>query len=343
MPAEREHWVRLWERWPDREVWAHPDYVALFARSGDKSLCACRVEPAGAILFPLILRPLTEEPWVEPNHPACDLVSPYGYGGPFAWGTLTTAIFWSEFVDWVRQIHAVSLFTRLSLFKDQLASFFGNTTVVGQCIVVSVQQAPDDIFKNYDKSARENVRQAERMRVTVASDPGCSRLEEFLSIYYSTMDRLAADQAYYFPRPFFRNLIDRLPEQVMLFHALYDGRVVSTELLLLTPRHVFAFLGGTVTDALHLRCNQLLRHGINLWAKEHGKQQVILGGGYAGQDSLFRYKKKFAPNGAVDFSVGRCIFDETAYRGLVDKRIEWEAEAGKQWVPKAGFFPVYRG
>lgn len=32
--AQRQTWLDLWARWPDREVSAHPVYAELFAASG---------------------------------------------------------------------------------------------------------------------------------------------------------------------------------------------------------------------------------------------------------------------------------------------------------------------
>src|SRR6266508_3300359 len=40
VPGELSAWLALWERWPGREVFAHPEYVRLFARPGDRAVCA---------------------------------------------------------------------------------------------------------------------------------------------------------------------------------------------------------------------------------------------------------------------------------------------------------------
>jgi len=215
--------------------------------------------------------------------------------------------------------------------------------VKGPCVVVSLTQNPDSILRSYDKSVRENVRQAERAGVIFEPDPECRRLDEFFSVYYSAMNRLGALPTYYFQKATIERLIAELPSQVALFHALHNQRVVSTELLLISERYLYAFMGGTLEEGLSLRANPLLRHGVNLWGKAQGKQQVVLGGGYSGEDSLLRFKQRFAPNGSVSFSVGAKILDSHSYQTLIDKRITWEREQGNQWSPTSGFFPTYRG
>jgi hypothetical protein len=79
-------WTDLWSAWPGREVMAHPEYARLFARPCDRVVCAAGRDDAGSILFPLVLRPLAAEPWAVRDERRWDATTPYGYGGPFAWG-----------------------------------------------------------------------------------------------------------------------------------------------------------------------------------------------------------------------------------------------------------------
>ena len=343
IPEQRAQWLDLWRMWATQDVVAHPGYVELFARPGDRVVCACQVGLDSGILFPLIVRPLCSEPWGRGEGEICDLVSPYGYAGPFGWGPYNVVTFWSGFEQWVQVIRAVSLFIRFSLFKDHLIPFLGDTLVKSRCVIVSLEKPVDMLLRSYDKAARENVHQAERAGVTLEPDPECRHLEEFLTVYYSTMNRLGALPMYYFPKSFFERLLAQLPGRVALFHAIHNRRIMSTELLLNSKDHIYSFLGGTLEEGLRLRANPLLRHGVNLWGKAQGKQQVVLGGGYSGEDSLLRFKQRYAPNGSVSFTVGVKVFDSYSYQALIDKRTTWEHEQGNQWSPAPGFFPAYRG
>src|SRR6185503_9637385 len=85
-PPERKRWLDVWSAWPRRDIMAHPDYVRLFARPGDRAVAAVLRTAAGGILYPVLVRPLAAEPWAEPGTHGCDLTTAYGYGGPFRWG-----------------------------------------------------------------------------------------------------------------------------------------------------------------------------------------------------------------------------------------------------------------
>jgi hypothetical protein len=343
VPEERERWLALWQTWPERDVVAHPGYAQLFARPGDRTVCAAQIVGDSGVLFPLIVRPLRAEAWAD-GAETCDLVSPYGYGGPFGWGNTIVEAFWSGFDRWVSVVKAVSLFARFSLFKERLIPFYGDTLVKGPAVIVPLDRAPEAILASYDKDARKNVRQAERAGVTVEPDPDCRRLNEFLDIYYLTMDRLEARSMYYFPREFFESLIANTTGQVMLFHALHGGRVVSTEMLLVSADYLYAFLTGTIEEGMTVRANPLLRHAVNVWGQAHGKRYLVLGGGYeSAVDSLYRYKLRYAPDSQALFSVGTRVLDNLTYQGLLDQRAAWELAQGRAWSPAAGFFPAYRG
>src|SRR5438874_822013 len=76
--ADRSAWLEHWQRWPEREVMAHPGYVRLYARPHDRVMAAVARTARGGILYPFIARPLTQEPWCPPGLNAVDLTSAYG-------------------------------------------------------------------------------------------------------------------------------------------------------------------------------------------------------------------------------------------------------------------------
>ncbi len=223
---QRVKWLDVWRTWPHRDVVAHPAYAELFAGPEDRVVCACQVSVEGGILFPVIIRPLRSEPWGVEEGKTCDLVSPYGYGGPFGWGSFNSDAFWMAFDEWVRTIRAVSLFVRFSLFKDQLIPFPGDTLVKGSAVIVPLCQEPVDMLGSYAKTIRENMRQAQRAGVTVEPDPDCRRLDEFFAVYYSAMDRLEARSMYYLQKQKVEAFRAQLPTQVALFHAIHNHHVV---------------------------------------------------------------------------------------------------------------------
>lgn len=337
-------WIELWRDWPDREVMAHPDYVRLFARPRDLVLAATARTERGGVLYPFLLRPLAAEPWAFPGEAGWDLTSPYGYGGAFAWdvGPEDARAFWTQLDAWARTRPVVTSFARLSVFPDQILPFDGQVVVNSPNVVRDLQRSDEDLWSDYESKVRQNVRRARSRGCTLEVDPEGVRLHDFHRVYTATMERREASSYYFFPREFFETLRRALPGQFAFFHVLHEDRVVSSELVLLSTRHAYFFLGGTLAEAFDLRPNDLLQHESFRWCRDAGKTALVLGGGYRGSEGLLRYKRSFAPRGDVPFQVGTKIHDPARAARLVEARRGWERARGHDWQPDPTFFPAYR-
>jgi hypothetical protein len=344
-PQGLADWLALWKSWPEREVFAHPHYVALFAEDGQRALCAVGEANGGHVLYPFILRDLSlERYWLADVPSGFDIVSPYGFGGPFAWGEIPDAFaqgFWSAFDRWAEEKGLVSEFIRFALFPGETVPYPGEREQMLQNVVRDLSLTGDAMLMDFAHKVRKNVKKAQRSGVTIVQDASGERLEQFLAIYSHTLDRREAGRRYYFPRGYFERIHRDLAGQFMYFHAVHAGRVVSTELVLVSEETVYSFLGGT-DDAFDLRPNDLLKVEIIRWAQETGKRRFVLGGGHQMYDGIYRYKLSFAPRGVKPFYVGRRIFSPGIYERLVSNRALQSRERGEAWAPSPGFFPAYR-
>jgi len=335
-PTERQAWLDHWGDWPYHEVQAHPAYVALFTGADGVPSAAVLRSDTGSVLFPFVLRRMPAA-----TGGLTDIVTPYGYGGAFAWNVTDRAAlaqeFWDEFAKWSEGHAVVSEFVRLSLFEDALLPYPGAVTVKQDNVVVDLALAPDELWMSFEHKVRKNVNKARRSGITIETDLTGARFEDFERIYASTMDRRGADGGYYFRRDFFDAIHRELPGQFAYFHALDGDTVISTELVLLSKQSSYSFLGGTFEEAFASRPNDLLKVEIMRWSAESGRRWFVLGGGYAPGDGIFRYKRAFAPEGVRPFAVGTRIVDATAYRLLSEDRITAGGEPTKD-----GFFPAYR-
>lgn len=343
-PEQRQRWLEVWDSWPDRETAGHPSYAELFAAEEDRVMAAVLRSPNGHVLFPFIMRPLEDCPWgLERTY---DAVTPYGYGGPFAWAatdrhTLAEE-FWPWFDDWLRGERVVSLFARLSLFEEQRLPWSEDVSENAANVVRTLDKPVDDIWMEYKHKVRKNVKRALKHNLDVEVDLSGEHLDAFLDIYVATMKRNQASESYYFPREFFEKLIRDIPGGYAFFHIKHRDKIVSTELVLLSRDHLYSFLGGTLEEAFPYRPNDLLKHAVTEWGVENNKKAFVLGGGYRHDDGIFRYKQAFAPEGTVPFVVGRRIIERTVYEKLIEQRRQWEQQQNRDWVPREDFFPTYR-
>ncbi len=344
VPEELHLWHELLQSWPGREVMADPNYVRLFARDVDRVLCAASSTAQGGILYPFILRPVGSEPWASCDETTWDITTPYGYGGPFAWSVDAKYAeeFWNQFDAWARDNSVVTSFARLSLFTDERLQFRGEEEDCISNVVRSLTLTSADVWKDYAHKVRKNVNKARRSGLDVRFDSSGELLDAFRDIYSATMQRRGAAAGYHFPRTFVETLVNGLQGQYVFCHVLSAGRVVSTELVLVSATRLYSFLGGTAEEAFESRPNDLLKHAVIEWGIQNGKTAYVLGGGQEEGDGIFRYKLSFAPSGVVPFKVGRRVYDPAASERLLQQRLRWEERAGAPWSPNARFFPVYR-
>lgn len=337
--ADRREWESAWLNWPDREVFAHPAYAELYCGDGDSAVCAAWRSASVNVLYPLIVRQI---PSRAVN--SVDLITPYGYGGPFVWGgeagrQAVDCDFWEEYTSWARRQEAVSEFVRFSLFADELLeSYPGVRSECTPNVVRSLDLEEDALWRSFEHKVRKNVKRAHNTGVQVFRDESNEHFSEFLRIYGTTMQRRNANAAYYFPVTFFEAIHKHLRGSFQYFYACVGDRIVSAELILVSQNSIYSFLGGTDEEWFHRRPNDLLKFEIMRWAAAAGKKAFVLGGGYQPGDGIFRYKLSFAPDGVRPFYIGQRILNRDAYLELIDARQKNDGE----WRPRPGFFPAYR-
>ena len=339
---EYETWVRLWSTWPLREVFAYPEYVKLFTRECDRAICLAQESTDGLILLPMILRPLSAEVWAGEHNKHYDIVAPYGFGGPYVSGKYDIVEFWHHFQQWAVEAGIVSAFFRLSPFAADINGLIDVVEMSGGNVLRSLAEGREGIWKDYKNTVRTSVRRAEHSGVTIKVDEIGESLSDFIPLYYRTMQRCHATQNYYFSTDFFRKITMNIPGQFFLSHAMYEGEVIASNLVLVSKENIYYYLAGSDENYFKMNPNQLLTTAVFQWGIEHGKKCCVLGGGYEGYDGVFQYKKAFAPSGVVPFLVGKHIFDLNEYQKLCEKRKSHELTTGKRWIESETFFPAYR-
>jgi hypothetical protein len=341
---QRTRWLSVLRRWPDREVFADPAYVELFLAEGERAVALYFDGNHGTVLFPLILRPLGTLSWCN-GVGFWDATSAYGYGGPYflEFDDRISEEFGAQHDGWAETQSLVTTFSRLSLFTDQRNLPIAEVFRAAPNVVRGLDLDEEELWRDYAHKVRKNVKRAQREGVKVRVDEKGKSLDEFLEIYRATMERRHASKRYMFPRSFFERLVAGLKGQFALFYADLGETPISTELVLVSNKTMYSFLGGTRSDFFSVRPNDYLKHEIICWGRERGKRAFVLGGGYSGEDGIFRYKQSFAPQGVKTFSVLKQVHNQRSYRQLIEERRAWETKSGNVWEPSEGFFPAYRG
>ena len=167
------------------------------------------------IAFPLLLRELEE---VTPGFPGewRDVTSVYGYAGPLASPPPLpeeTRARWISFVDaFFRDQHVVSAFSRLHPLLEQtsLLQGFGEVVPVGWTLSLDLRQSEEEQWNGFRRNHRQDIKRLIALGVT-CEQAGVEQLDEFIEMYYDTMDRVGASPLYYFSKHYFTRLLEDLP------------------------------------------------------------------------------------------------------------------------------------
>ena len=267
-----------------------------------------------------------------PERTYFDFATPYGYGGWLLEGEGNPAPLYAAYCNWCQKNGVVSEFVRFQLFSNSRESYYGEVTQRNNNVIRMLNCPIEHMIMTFEHKVRKNLKKAIASGLEVRVDLKGEQLNDFLRIYYGTMNRNNAEQSYYFEESFF-NQINVLCGNYVYFHVILNGKVISSELVLLGPKTMYSYLGGTDNAYFSCRPNDFLKYHIIQWGIGKGYQQFVLGGGHGLDDGIFRYKKSFAPDGIVPFYTGQMVFNKSAYQRLISNRKQSE---------KADYFPAYR-
>lgn len=261
-----------------------------------------------------------------------DLVTPYGYGG--FWGNVSD---WDElnncYAKYCTENNYICEFVRFELFHDYYIHYNGKVETRTHNVVRNLEMSIDEIWMDFKPKVRKNVKRANSYNLEIRVENTDAHIKDFLRIYYSTMNRSGADSDFYFSKEFYEDL-NRMKDNVMYFYSVYEGKIISAELVIYGSENCYSYLGGTDREYFETRPNDFLKFEIIKWAKEKGLKKYVLGGGYGADDGIFQYKQNLAPHGIIEYYIGQKIFNEDTYNRLVKFRNKDRLNEN--------YFPLYR-
>jgi hypothetical protein len=330
--GDRQEWMNCLSRLPEdlQDIYFRPEYLALYGDYNRRVECFVS-EAGGEIgIYPFLRFRIRSLQWTDLQDEYYDIEGVYGYNG-FVASTRDLRFTESCMNDWqqyCREQHVVAEFLRVNpLLQNDMVLGHLELIKMKKNVVVDLSVSPEDLWmRSYEHCVRKNVNKAREAGLIAQWMTGSQmtpeQLESFVSIYYSTMDRRNSASEYYFPRSFFRGLVERLGEQcIFVFVMTPEGERISCELVLCSRTIAYSFLGGTLAEHNALRPNNYLKHELISCLKSRGITRYFLGGGNSEEDGIFRYKQTFAKNGVVDFYIGKKVYNKDVYTRLCQ---QWE-------------------
>lgn len=338
-------WKRYISFIPDADIYFTPEYCRIYEENGEgEARMFVYTEGDSIICYPFLLRRIDGMHCVQAagiRGPLFDITTPYGYGGPMTNVTDPEAKaglferFSSAFQTYCREHRIVSEFVRFHPVLKNYADYLAvNPTYLRNTICVDLTEEEEAIARRYKTENRNRIRRANREGVTIrpAADPEC--LEHFMKLYISTMDKNNAYAYYYFSESFFRNTVQWLKGNIELLEVHFQDKVIASCLFMHYNKFVHYHLLGSDKEYLKYAPINLLIHEAVRWAKSRGYEYLHLGGGYTGNDSLYRFKQSFNVDHSLDYYIGKQIHLPEIYDKL--------AETIGSEIEDKDYFPIYR-
>ncbi len=335
---EAERWDAVVKKQNNYDVFYLASYAKAFQQQGEgEPILICCVDGEQSAVAVMFKRDIAECEYfkgVLSKGKYFDLISPYGYGGFLGEHGVTERML-DEYAGFCRENHFVCEFVRFELGGDYRKKYKGEVETRTHNVVRSLEMPIDEMLMDFEHKVRKNIKHANRENLRILIEENDDHLEDFLRIYYGTMERNDANDSFYFKRDFFETM-NELTGHYIYVYVIYQEKIISAELIIFGTENAYSYLGGTDKEYFNVRPNDFLKFEAIKWLKERGLKNFVLGGGYGMDDGIFRYKKSLAPNGIVDFYIGRNIFD----KGLYDELTKERRASGEDL--EEGFFPVYR-
>lgn len=307
------------------------------------------------VAWPYLLEPISGTAGLERQFR--DVTSVYGYSGPVLYNCRQDEEFlvnaWEACVDAWRAQMAVSVFTRFNPILGNVAwlqpewttpGVLGRTYKEGKTVAIDLSKSPEEIWADYQRKLRQHLRRVEReQEFTTMHDPEWEHLDEFISMYYATLQRNNAAPFYFFSRDYFVALKQALGTHGSLLLSMWDGTVGAALLLIEYSGIVSVHLAASDDRCSPHSPNKWLFHGAQVLARARGNKFLHIGGGRGSRDDdpLFRFKAMFSST-HLPFYTGRWVLDAEAYDFLTaERRKQAELQDGGGYLAPT-YFPMYR-
>ncbi|MED1205201.1 lipid II:glycine glycyltransferase FemX [Heyndrickxia acidicola] len=334
---DHTEWKKILEFFPSIDCYYSFEYGQLFAEMEDGVLLGAYFEEEQSkIFYPVIKRKISSA-----KEEIFDIVTPYGYGGPFIQGQKGSVTrFCQMFNEYCKKNNIITETIRFHPLYQNYQYFVHDMEVdyIRQTTAVDLSRSIEEIRSNYSTMNKRNIHKASEHHLTCSVvEKSNDNIRVFMDLYKETMDRNGANSFYYFNESYFNNqLKDNEFCKTYLLFAKKDRDVLAGVLVFIGKEYAHYHLGASKTEYLHLKPNNLLFDFMIEFCKQKNTKLLHLGGGYKELDGLFKFKTSFTNNNCFLYFMGKKIHDQSRYRSLIESIQE-------DFILNHDYFPLYRG
>ncbi|KPK78664.1 MAG: hypothetical protein AMJ89_00860 [candidate division Zixibacteria bacterium SM23_73] len=154
------------------------------------------------------------------------------------------------------------------------------------------EKSLDQIWKDYKPNLKRTINKALKSDLFFERIKDRKEVDHFYELYLASMKRNRALAKY--PIDLFYKIFDLLtPELADIFFVKYRNEPIAGIVVIYSEETAYYFHGGSSTEYLHLRPNDLLFHNAIKIAKEKGKSYFDFLGSEKKLSSLIQFKDKW--------------------------------------------------
>ncbi|MGF1556647.1 GNAT family N-acetyltransferase [Paucihalobacter sp.] len=329
---DKKSWNDILSKVDSYDFYHTYDYHQLSKQPNEKFLLLVYQTDIALIAIPVVLRPIEGTDYF-------DITSVYGYPGPVSkniTGDFDNQLFVLELNKYFLNHNVVSVFSRLNPYinhQKEILKNMGKCVDLSSVVFINLTNNLDTQRSGYQKRIKTQINKARRLcdivKATKKED-----IDAFIDIYYENMNRVNADDYYYFDKDYFYNFLnsDNFETDLLLAITKETNEIIAGVIFVKTNHIVQYHLAGSKSDFLNITPIKILIDEMRIIATEEGFKYLNLGGGLGSkEDSLLRFKISFSKE-LKTFSVWKYIVDHETYNMLT---------SGLN--PKStDYFPAYR-
>lgn len=328
----------------DKDIYFTEEYVKLYESADDSAECFVYKSGDKIFLFPYLKRKIALL-----NGEYSDFETAYGYGGPLTNAAspsfITEAL--NEFRALAQEKKIVAGFIRFHPLLNNHSAFVDSADVffIRKTVAMNLSLNEQNILGEIHTKHRNSIRKAIKSNLTYVLDEELRYLDSFKQMYKSTMDKIKADDFYYFSDEYYQRL-KNLKKNIFLGLVLLDKEIISGALFMSYGMYGHYHLSGSLEKYKYYNANNLLLHKTALLLRERNVKLFHLGGGndnsqcgtISENDTLYKFKRRFTKN-EYSFYAGRLILDPSRYSSLCRM---WEDKFPHKKEKYGNFYLKYR-
>lgn len=321
------------------DIYFEPSYAKLYEGNGSEAV-EYRFESEYGLVSNLFMKRIVDVPGIGQSN-YYDIVTPYGYGGPIIhWTTdreKLIAAYMDDFSRYTAKNNIVAEFVRFHPLLGNGVDFQAAYNATYDRKTVGTNLTYEDVIgTEFSKKKRKIIRKLlDNPDIRFAIEENPESLDDFIEVYYSTMDRDGADDYYYFDNRYFDSLASTMNSSLLTCKVFLKDKLIAMGIYFRYGKYLHAHLSGTLSDYLEYSPAYILKYALAVYGHAQGYEYIHYGGGSSRDEDngLYQFKKEFGKNTTFDFYIAKKVWNPEKYRQICEA-------AGADIHSE--FFPAYR-